>query len=202
VSFPNKVLTDGEKVVEHLHPHWITLVPATLWFLVLTTAAGFGIGFSANKTDGTTQLVLIAIIVIAWIGLISWLSVGPWLRNRMTHYVFTDRRILIREGILHHTGRDIALQRITDVGFSQTLWDRIVNAGTLTIESAGESGRQTLEDVPHSEQQQQLINRLVEADQSRRNQEASQHFTGGMPPQQGGYNPTQQFPPPGPTQQI
>lgn len=193
MAFPNKVLSEGEKVVEHLHPHWITLVAATFWFLVLSTAAGFGIGLTAGHTDGTVQFVLIVVILVVWLVLIWWLSVVPWLGNRMTHYVFTDRRILIRSGILHHTGRDIALQRITDVGFSQTLWDRIVNAGTLTIESAGETGRQVLEDVPHSEQQQQLINRLVEADQTRRNQEAA----GGG---QGGYNPTQQFPPAGPTQ--
>ena len=33
MSYPEKILADDEQVVEHLHPHWITLVPATLWFI-------------------------------------------------------------------------------------------------------------------------------------------------------------------------
>ena len=65
--------------------------------------------------------------------LVSWLTVKPWLGWRTTHYVFTTHRVLIRRGILHHIGRDISLQRISDVGFRQSLWDRIVRAGTLTI---------------------------------------------------------------------
>ncbi len=35
MSFPEKVLADDETVAEHLHPHWINLVPATLWFIVI-----------------------------------------------------------------------------------------------------------------------------------------------------------------------
>ena len=76
--------------------------------------------------------------------------------------------MLIRRGVLRRTGRDIALQRISDVSFTQTLWDRMVGAGTLTIESAGENGQENLTNVPRSDQQQQLINRLIEEDGGRR----------------------------------
>ncbi len=96
--------------------------------------------------------------------------------------------MLIRRGIFTHTGRDIALQRINDVAFTQTLWDRIVRAGTLTIESAGEHGQETLVDVPNSERQQQMLNRLIEQDHDRRSREAYEHHPlYGQPP----------YPPPG-----
>ena len=91
--------------------------------------------------------------------------------------------------MLRHTGRDISLQRINDVGFTQSLWDRIVNAGTLTIESAGEHGQETLHNIPDSDQQQQTINRLIEQDGERR---ARLAYGGGYPQQ--GYPPY----PPGP----
>ena len=87
---------------------------------------------------------------------------------RTTHYVITTHRVLIRRGILRHTGRDIGLQRISDVGFSQSLLDRMVGAGTLTIESASEHGQETLTNVPNSDQQQQLMNQLIEQDGERR----------------------------------
>jgi membrane protein YdbS with pleckstrin-like domain len=165
MSYPEKLLANDEQVVDHLHPHWITLVPATLWFVLICGLAGVGIAFLPEGS--AQQTLLIAIIVVAVI-LVSWLTVKPWLAWRTTHYVFTSHRVLIRRGILHHTGRDISLQRISDVAFSQTLWDRIVKAGTLTIESAGEQGQEALHDIPRSDQMQQRLNRLIEEDHDRR----------------------------------
>jgi uncharacterized membrane protein YdbT with pleckstrin-like domain len=216
-SFPEKVLADDEKVVEHLHPHWITLVAPTLWFVVICAAGGFAIAF---LPDGhTIHLVLLIAVLVVGLGLLSWLSFGPWISWRTTHYVFTTHRVLIRRGVLHHVGRDIALQRISDVGYSQTLFDRIVGAGTLSIESAGEHGQESLKTMPHADRIQQTLNRLIEQDGERRARQA----TGMAPPttfgqqpppgyqqpgypqqpgyQQPGYQPTQPYPPQNPPQQ-
>jgi uncharacterized membrane protein YdbT with pleckstrin-like domain len=192
VAYPEKVLADDEQVVEHLHPHWITLVPATLWFILICAAAGAGIAFMPSHGTGRTA-VLIAVVVLGTF-LLSWLSIKPWIAWRTTHYVITTHRVLIRRGVLRHTGRDIALQRITDVAFTQSLWDRIVGAGTLTIESSGEHGQETLTNIPKSNQQQQLLNRLIEEDGDRRMRSA--YGGRGYPqPQQQGY-PTQDYEPP------
>ena len=163
MSFPEKVLADDEQVVEHLHPHWITLVPATLWFLVICAGGGFAIAFLPS--GGTTHLVLLILVIVVGLVLLSWLSFSPWISWRTTHYVFTTHRVLIRRGVLHHVGHDIALQRISDVGYSQTLWDRIVGAGTLTIESAGEHGQESLTTMPHADRIQQTAQ---PADRTRR----------------------------------
>ena len=95
------------------------------------------------------------------------------LRWRTTHYVITTHRLLFREGILSRRGRDIGLSRITDVSYRQTLWERIINSGTLTIESAGESGATVLKQIPDSEGVQQLLNLMVEEDADRRAQESA-----------------------------
>lgn len=167
MAYPEKVLANDEKVVEHLHPHWITLVPATLWFIVVCAAGGAGL-YGVRHEHGTAhQAAVIAIIVVGAL-LLLWLSFRPWLAWRTTHYVITTHRVLIRRGVLKRTGRDIALSRISDVSFTQTLWDRMVGAGTLTIESAGEHGQENLTNVPRSDQQQQLLNRLIEEDSGRR----------------------------------
>ncbi|GAB2482323.1 YdbT family protein [Jatrophihabitans fulvus] len=181
MGYPEKLLADDERVVEHLHPHWITLVPATLWFLVVCAAAGVGIAYAPD--EGAGRLAVLVAIGVVGIVLLCWLSFAPWIRWRTTHYVFTTHRVLIRRGVLHHTGRDISLQRISDVAFSQSLWDRMVRAGTLTIESAGEHGQETLEDVPRSDQVQQMMNRLIEEDADRRARNA---YGGGPGYGQGG----------------
>ncbi len=217
MAYPEKVLADDEKVVEHLHPHWITLVPATLWFIAICAVSGVGIAFLPT---GSAHTVLLIILLVVAIGLACWLTFAPWIRWRSTHYVFTTHRVLIRRGVLRHVGRDISLQRINDVGFSQSLWDRLVKAGTLTIESAGEQGQETLTNIPRSNDAQQLLNRLIEEDGDRRARAA---YGGGAPtayyppapgypagpgypgqpgypaapgyPPQPGYPPTQPYPP-------
>ena len=201
MPYPEKILADDEQVVEHLHPHWITLVPATLWFIAICAAAGAGIAFAPS--NGTSHTVVLIVVIVVAVLLLVWLSAKPWISWRTTHYVITTHRVLIRRGILRHTGRDIGLQRISDVGFSQSLLDRMVGAGTLTIESASEHGQETLTNVPNSDQQQQLLNRLIEQDGERRmrgahggyQQPASQqqYPQQGYPPQQ--QYPTQQYPP-------
>jgi uncharacterized membrane protein YdbT with pleckstrin-like domain len=212
VAYPEKILAQDEKVVEHLHPSWITLVPATLWFIVICAAAGFGIGYAPSS--GTThKAFIIAIIVVAFL-LACWLTFAPWIEWRTTHYVFTSHRVLIRRGVLRRSGRDIALQRISDVSFSQSLWDRMVRAGTLTIESAGEQGQEVLTNIPRSDDMQQVLNRIIEEDHDRRARQTYGYQQGppqgqqqgqygqqgqqgqqGQYPQQPPYPPTQPYPP-------
>ena len=194
MAYPDKVLGSDEEVVEHLHPHWITLVPATLWFFVICVAAGLGIGYAPDGKPW--HLVVIVVVIVAAVVLLVWRSITPWIQWRTTHYVFTTHRVLIRRGVLRRTGRDIALQRISDVAFVQSLWDRIVKAGTVTIESAGEHGKEQLTDVPRSEQQQQLLNRLIEQDSARRARDAQ------GPPAQSASQPSAPLPPGYPTTQY
>ena len=186
MAYPEKLLTDDEQVIKHLHPSWITIAPGFLWFVVLCAAAGVGIAYAPDK--GTSHTVVLIIIAVVWLVLVSWLFIRPLISWRTSHYVFTTHRVLIRRGLLKHVGRDIALQRISDVGFEQTLWDRMVHAGTLTIESASEHGQEVLQNVPRSADQQQLLNQLIEKDGERR----QRNIYGNQPPQQGYQQPPQQ----------
>ena len=196
MAYPDKILANDEKVVEHLHPSWITLVPATLWFLLICGATGFGLAEIYNNMDsGTGRSVLVIVVIVVAVVLLCWLTFSPWIQWRTTHYVFTSHRVLIRRGVLRRSGRDISLQRISDVGFTQSLWDRLVRAGSLTIESAGEHGQEVLTNIPRSDDMQQTLNRLIEEDNDRRSRQA---YGGGQPQQQQG----QQGPPYPPTQQY
>jgi uncharacterized membrane protein YdbT with pleckstrin-like domain len=87
--------------------------------------------------------------------------------------VITTHRLLYRTGILSRSGRDIGLSRITDVSYRQTVWDRVINSGTVTIETAGEGGATVLTAIPDSDGVQQLVNQLVEEDADRRAREGA-----------------------------
>ncbi len=162
MAFPENLLAGDEKVVKHLHPHWLTVFVPTVLFILVVGIASFLV---AVIPDGDAQDILrIAVLALALIVLIL-LVVIPVLRWRTTHYVITTQRVMLRTGILSRRGKDIGLSRITDVSYSQSLWDRIIGAGTLTIESAGEGPPQVFSNLPNSDETQQLINHLVEEDE-------------------------------------
>jgi uncharacterized membrane protein YdbT with pleckstrin-like domain len=127
-----------------------------------------------GRQQGVFRLLILVVAVL----LAVFFVLAPLLRWRTTHYVITTHRLLFREGILARRGRDIGLSRITDVSYRQTLWERIIRSGALTIESAGDGGATVLEHVPDSEGAQQLLNHMVEEDADRRAQESAGYIRG------------------------
>ncbi|TQN41492.1 PH (Pleckstrin Homology) domain-containing protein [Blastococcus colisei] len=173
MAYPDKLLHEDEEVVQHLHPHWLTVFWPVVRFLLVVGAASFG---TAMVPTGRQQGLIRLLVLVVALALLAVLVLVPLLRWRTTHYVITTHRLLFRTGILARRGRDIGLSRITDVSFRQSLWDRIIRSGTLTIESAGDGGATVLRQIPDSEGVQQLLNHMIEEDADRRAQESAGHL--------------------------
>jgi uncharacterized membrane protein YdbT with pleckstrin-like domain len=188
VPYPDKLLGDDEELVRHLHPHWLTISWPVLLFLIVVGGASFG---AALVPPGRQQgMARLAILALALLLVLVFVAV-PLLRWRTTHYVVTTHRLLFREGILARRGRDLGLSRITDVSYTQTIWERLVSSGTLTIETAGDSGPTVLRRIPDSDGVQQLLNHMIEEDADRRAQESAGYVRGDDDwPSDGGWRST------------
>ena len=174
MAYPERALVAGEDVVRHLHPHWLAVFWPVVRLLVIVGAASFGAAMvPVGRQQGVVRLVIVAVALL----LLLVTVLRPLLRWRTTHYVITTHRLLFREGILSRRGRDLGLSRITDVSFTQTLWERIINSGTITIQSAGEHAT-VLSQIPDSDGVQQLLNHMVEEDADRRAQETAGYIRG------------------------
>jgi uncharacterized membrane protein YdbT with pleckstrin-like domain len=174
VPYPDKLLAEDEEIVWHLHPHWLTVFWPVVRFLLIVGAASFGAALiPPSAQQGTLRLLVLGLAVV----LVLITVVVPLLRWRTTHYVITTHRLLFREGIVARSGRDLGLSRITDVSYTQTLWERIINSGTITIQSAGEHAT-VLTRIPDSDGVQQLLNHMVEEDADRRAQESAGYIRG------------------------
>ena len=172
VAYPDSLLADDERVVKHLHPHWITLlIPTVLLVVVVGLASFLAAIVPGGGAQGSLRIVIGALAVIA----VVVAALVPYLRWRTTHYVLTTHRLMTRIGILNHTGRDVPLNRINNALYEQSFWERIINSGTLVVESAGEDGQQVFKNIPDADQTQQLINRLVEGDHERRTRNAARY---------------------------
>jgi membrane protein YdbS with pleckstrin-like domain len=157
VAYPEDLLSDGERVVIHKHPHWKMLL---LPYIVLIITLGAAIWLTVLAQDlSWSTIAMIAIGALALI-LIVWLFLAPFVRWRTTHFIVTTDRVMAREGVIKRTGIDIPLSRISSVRFEHGLIDRIVGCGTLIIESSSEEPLE-FDDIPQVEKVHSLLYREI-----------------------------------------
>jgi uncharacterized membrane protein YdbT with pleckstrin-like domain len=165
VGFPDDSLTADEHVVLHLHPHWKAMITPTFWTVVAVAGV---IAAAILLPAGSGANVALVVIGAGALVLFLWLALWPFVVWRSTHFVFTNERVLLREGVFNRQQRDIPLARVNDVSSSQSLLDRLLGCGKLTVESAGERGQSVLTEIPRVVQVQKVVYELVEADHERR----------------------------------
>ena len=154
VPFPTNLLYEGEEVVLDLRPHWWFLsgpVTATLAALAATVAA------SVLTDNGVVVAGLLVVTVLA----LLWL-LGRYLKWSNTNMVLTTDRLIYRSGVVAKRGIEIPLERVNNVAYNQTVLERLLRAGDLVIESAGESGQQRFTDVARPMAVQNEIYRQME----------------------------------------
>ena len=157
-------LSEGERFVLRLHPHWKTLLrPSFLLALIVAATIALLVLLPTGHNLAAARLAIGAVALVA---AIIWFGI-PLLRWKTTSYELTTRRLRLRAGILTRTGRDFPLTRISDVSFSHGPIDRLVGAGRLVVESAGEHGQLVLNEIPQVEHVQATLFQLVQDEQER-----------------------------------
>ncbi|WP_433799730.1 PH domain-containing protein [Actinomycetospora sp. CA-084318] len=130
MAYPERLLVAGERVVRHVRPHWrMLVVPALLPPLVAFVGAWL---VAVARPTAWATAVLIAVGVLA-VGVLGWFCVAPVARWRATHFVVTDRRVLVREGVFSRSGIVVVGRSITSVRTVRGWLDRLLGAGTLVV---------------------------------------------------------------------
>jgi membrane protein YdbS with pleckstrin-like domain len=105
----------------------------------LITAGVVWVGQSMKGGEIPFETIAITFVVI--VGVLSCSVVVIHIRRNSTHYILTDRNLTISTGILSRSAMHIPLHKVQDVSVRRTLLDRILNLGTIVVESAGQAGR-------------------------------------------------------------
>ena len=171
MPFPRKLLNDNEDVVLDLRPHWWFLsgpVAALVGFIVLSI-------FVQSTTDNDPATIATVVPVIFCM---LWFVVR-YMKWTTTNFVLTTDRLIYRSGVVAKHGKEIPLERLNDISFHQSVFERLIGAGDLLIESGGERGQQTFADIRRPAQVQNEIYRQIEAGQAR-DAERMAGFRGGL----------------------
>ncbi len=157
VTFPSRLLNEGERVVASTRTHPKVLVLPLLLVLLVSAATSVALGLVSRELSGTPErFVSILVGLVGLAVLLRWALV-PAVRWLTTTYTFTDRRFISRSGFIAKEGRTIPLNRISGVDFEIDLTDRVFGCGTLVVSDASEQGRVELSDIPRVEQVQLLV---------------------------------------------
>jgi len=158
MPYPKNLINDNENVALDLRPHWwyfskhiLTGIPLLIVIIL---------AFRVNEAVLYWPVVAVTIAWAIWL-LLKFIS---WTR---TYFVVTDQRVMYRTGVLSRHGVEIPLERINNLNFHQRMFERMIGAGDLEIQSAGEQGTTLFENVRHPDGVQQEIYRQMEGDATR-----------------------------------
>lgn len=177
MTYPRRLLNDHETVTVELHPHW--------WFLAAPIAALLLSIAAAVATLRLTDVDTVPRTVAGWFSIVALALSALWLVARYskwltTHFVITSRRIIFRAGLLAKRGVEIPLERVNTVHFSQGVFERLVGAGDLLIESGGETGQQRFTDIRQPDRVQRVIHAEIDAHRRPGNADAVADIAGQL----------------------
>jgi uncharacterized membrane protein YdbT with pleckstrin-like domain len=123
----NLNLSPGEQVIFQGHPSWRAILGFYLKGIVVAAVIGalaklFGAG------DGAVFL-----IVLVAIGLTV---LAGFVKRVATTYTITDRRLNIKRGIVSREIQETRLERVQNVNFSQSVYQRIMQIGDVDFDTA------------------------------------------------------------------
>ena len=119
-------LLSGEKIFFRTHLHWkLFLLPAFLLLAGITfTAWGIYQGFDPYLS----LLILVIPLGVAFHSYLTW---------RCSEFAVTDKRVMIKTGIVSRHTLETILTKVENIGVEQTLWGRLFDFGTLYVTGTG-----------------------------------------------------------------
>jgi uncharacterized membrane protein YdbT with pleckstrin-like domain len=121
MSFVDSNLLPNEQVTYRARLHRIIYaLPAML--LVAALLAALGGGWIAGTAIGVIGCVLF---------------LPPWIRSVSSEFAITNKRVLIKVGLVRRHSLELLLQKVEGIGVDQGILGRILGYGTITVSGVG-----------------------------------------------------------------
>lgn len=127
MSYVEGSLVPGERIVYRAHLHWNTFLVAGLIFILFAAGA-----LILASYDPTKQGVALVIFLVGLLPLI-----GAYLRYRCSEFAVTDKRVLIKTGVIRRQTMETLLNKVENISVQQSLLGRLLNFGTIQVTGTG-----------------------------------------------------------------
>jgi len=163
MAFPRRLLAEGEQLIMDLRPHWIALAMPLAETALLVAAVIAALIYVPDSWPTAVRWGIVGVGVVLFLihplrRIVAWAT---------SHFVVTSDRVIHRSGWFAKQSMEIPLENVSDVKFHQGIFERVIGAGDLTLESPGTFGQETFGDVRKPEHVQKTIYEMTEANQRR-----------------------------------
>jgi uncharacterized membrane protein YdbT with pleckstrin-like domain len=126
-------LAAGERVIFEGHPSWRAILSFYMKGLLVAAAAGIAVDL-ATRIGGDLKEGLVFVVVLVVLGLTVLIG---FIKRVATTYTITDRRLNIKRGIVSREVQETRLERVQNVNYNQSLFQRIFQVGDVDFDTAG-----------------------------------------------------------------
>lgn len=120
-------LSAGEQIIFEGHPSWRSILGFYLKGLVIAIIAGIIAKF-VSGTGAVFGVVLVILVLTVIIGFV---------RRVATVYTITNRRLNIKRGIISREIKETRLERVQNVNYNQSVFQRVMQIGDVDFDTAG-----------------------------------------------------------------
>jgi uncharacterized membrane protein YdbT with pleckstrin-like domain len=120
-------LSPGERVIFQGHPSWRAILGFYLKGIAI--AAVVGVVAKLFGADGGT----VFLVVLAIVGLTVLIG---FVKRVATTYTITNRRLNIKRGIVSREIQETRLERVQNVNYRQSVYQRVVQIGDVDFDTA------------------------------------------------------------------
>jgi len=120
-------LSPGERVIFQGHPSWRAILGFYLKGILVAAIAGL-IAKLFGSGGATVFLVVLAVIGVT--------VLAGFVKRVATVYTLTDRRLNIKRGIVSREVQETRLERVQNVNYRQSFYQRLVQIGDVDFDTA------------------------------------------------------------------
>ncbi|MBA2373063.1 MAG: PH domain-containing protein [Chloroflexi bacterium] len=143
MSYADRLMSAGERIVLRDRQHWFVLVWSARYAVLALLGSLLLFILYLNQPvevqSGTPGRLLGILAAVGFIGGLAYL-VWQWLRYVNQEYILTNRRVMQSEGVINKRVTDSSLEKINDAVLTQSFVGRIFGFGDLDVLTASESG--------------------------------------------------------------
>jgi uncharacterized membrane protein YdbT with pleckstrin-like domain len=122
MGYVDSNLLPNERVTYRARLHRIIyLLPVCVLIIAL------GVAFASGSWIAGGVLGLIGLVMM----------VPPWIRSISSEFAVTNKRVLVKVGLIRRHSLELLLQKVEGIGVDQGILGRILGYGTITVSGTG-----------------------------------------------------------------
>ncbi len=154
---PDTTMAEEDQIIFQVHP--------SMSLMVMRVIIVFGVVILLALLSLTSDGFLSGFILFCSTGLFImalFIAIFAFFTYRAIEYTLTEKHLIVSSGIFNRSRKTIPVQRIQDVVFRESLWERMFGLGHVTVKSAGEFSSIKLRELTHSHERAEQILQLID----------------------------------------